>query len=64
MLSVRACALCSFRVSIASIECIDVSEQMVRLLCVFRSLLLGESASPFIDKENGLTSERGRVYVS
>ena len=27
------------------------------------SSLLGESASPFIDEGDGLTSERGRVYV-
>ena len=42
---------------------------MVLLLCVVqvvvdRSIsLLGESASPFIDEGDGLTSERERVYV-
>ena len=38
---------------------------MVLQLCVSEliDLFLGESASPFIDEGDGLTSERERVYV-
>ena len=38
------------------------------VVCVVRVVVdrffsLGESASPFIDEGDGLTSERGRVYL-
>ena len=55
MLSVRACA-CGLNLVVLFLctsELIDLNQLS----------LLGESASPFIDEGDGLTSERGRVYV-
>ena len=55
MLSVRACA-CGLNLVVLFLctsELIDLNQLS----------LLGESASPFIDERDGLTSERERVYV-
>ena len=41
----------------------DLSESIIVCAKSCVTSLLGESASPFIDKWDGLTSERGRVYV-
>ena len=56
MLSVRVCARgLNLVVLLLCVESIGLSELI--------SPLLRESASPFIDEGDGLTSERERVYV-
>ena len=54
-------------VKCSNIYC-SLGSLVVRFVCCLSCELrdpppLGESASPFIDEGNGLTSERGRVYV-
>ena len=59
-----------------ALECLKLAEGESILCCsdrprvlgvvigvVVKSLLWGESTSPFIDEGDGLTSEIGRVYV-
>ena len=42
---------------------VDRSNRSSSIGVVVKSLLWGESTSPFIDEGDGLTSEIGRVYV-
>ena len=57
LLCAKCLSVCSrFEPSGSPVVCV------VRVV-VNRSISLGESASPFIDEGDGLTSERERVYV-
>ena len=62
MLSVRACAQGSnLVVLLLCTSELDQSNEFESTSMNF--FMLGESASPFIDEGDGLTSERERVYV-